>query len=49
MQVLESCIENGILVRITGDTIALGPPFVATPAELQSFLETFNNVLKKAF
>jgi beta-alanine--pyruvate transaminase len=49
MQVLESCIENGILVRITGDTIALAPPFVATPAEVQSFLETFGKVLKKAF
>jgi beta-alanine--pyruvate transaminase len=49
MQVLEDCIENGILVRITGDTIALAPPFVATPAEVQSFLETFGKVLKKAF
>jgi beta-alanine--pyruvate transaminase len=49
MQVLEDCIENGILVRITGDTIALAPPFVATPVEVQSFLETFGKVLKKAF
>ena len=49
MQVLESCIENGILVRITGDTIAMGPPFVATPSELESFLGIFSNVLKKSF
>ena len=49
MQVLESCIENGILVRITGDTIAMGPPFVATPSEVESFLETFGKVLKKVF
>jgi hypothetical protein len=47
MQVLESCIENGILVRITGDTIALAPPFVATPAEVQSFLETFGKGSKE--
>ncbi len=49
MQVLESCIENGILVQITGDTIAMGPPFVATPTELESFIDTFGKVLKKAF
>jgi len=49
MQVLESCIEHGILVRITSDTIAMGPPFVATPAEVESFVETFGRVLKKAF
>ena len=49
MQVLESCIENGILVRITGDTVALAPPFVAKPTEVESFIETFGKVLKKAF
>ena len=49
MQVLESCIEHGILVRITGDTIAMGPPFIATSSELESFIDTFGKVLKKAF
>jgi beta-alanine--pyruvate transaminase len=49
MQVLESCIEHGILVRITGDTIAMGPPFVATTEEVQSLVETFSRVIQKAF
>ena len=49
MQVLESCIENGILGRISGDTVALAPPFGAKPTEVESFIETFGKVLKKAF
>jgi beta-alanine--pyruvate transaminase len=49
MQVLESCIEHGVLVRITGDTIAMGPPFVATTEEVQSLVETFSRVIQKSF
>jgi beta-alanine--pyruvate transaminase len=49
MQILESCIEHGILVRITGDTVAMGPPFVATAQEVQAFVETFARVIQKSF
>ena len=49
MQILESCIEHGILVRITNDTIAMGPPFVASSEEVQSLVEIFSKVVKKAF
>jgi beta-alanine--pyruvate transaminase len=49
MQILESCIEHGILVRITGDTVAMGPPFVASSEEVLSLVEVFSKVVKKAF
>jgi len=49
MQILESCIEHGILVRITNDTIAMGPPFVASSEEVQSLVEIFSKVVKKAY
>ena len=35
MKVLEACIERGALVRVAGDTIAVGPPFISTPQEIQ--------------
>jgi beta-alanine--pyruvate transaminase len=35
MKVLEACIEKGALVRVAGDTIAVGPPFISTPQEIQ--------------
>ena len=35
MNVLEACIEKGALVRVAGDAIAVGPPFISTPEEVQ--------------
>lgn len=35
MKVLEVCIEKGSLVRMAGDAIAVGPPFISTPQEVQ--------------
>jgi beta-alanine--pyruvate transaminase len=35
MKVLEACIERGALVRVAGDAIAVGPPFISTPEEVQ--------------
>ena len=49
MQILESCIEHGSLVRITNDTIAMGPPCVASSEEVQSLVEIFSKVVKKAY
>ena len=38
MKVLEACIERGALVRVAGDAIAVGPPFISTPAELENLI-----------
>ena len=38
MKVLEACIERGALVRVAGDAIAVGPPFISTPAELENLV-----------
>ena len=35
MKVLEACIERGTLVRVAGDAIAVGPPFISKPKELE--------------
>ena len=35
MKVLEACIERGALVRVAGDAIAVGPPFISTSEEVQ--------------
>lgn len=35
MKVLEACIERGALVRMAGDVIAVGPPFISKPEEVQ--------------
>ncbi len=47
MHVLEACIENGILVRISGDGIVVCPPFISTPAEVENLVATLGRVIKK--
>ena len=40
------CFERGVLVRNTGDTIALAPPLIVTPDQISEIVETLGNVLK---
>ena len=47
MHVLEACIENGILVRISGDGIVVCPPFISTPAEVENLVASLGRVIKK--
>jgi beta-alanine--pyruvate transaminase len=35
LKVLEACIERGALVRVAGDVIAVGPPFISDPKEVE--------------
>ncbi|MBY0558543.1 aspartate aminotransferase family protein [Hyphomicrobium sp.] len=46
LRVFERALDNGLLVRFTGDTIAVGPPFISTKQELASMCETLGNVIR---
>jgi beta-alanine--pyruvate transaminase len=46
MRILEKCIENGILVRISGDGVVVCPPFISTPQEVENLVATLGNVIK---
>jgi beta-alanine--pyruvate transaminase len=35
LKVLEACSEKGALVRVAGDVIAVGPPFISKPEEVE--------------
>ena len=39
MHVLEKCLEKGALVRISGDTIAVCPPFISTESEITKLVD----------
>jgi beta-alanine--pyruvate transaminase len=47
MRVLEKCIENGILVRISGDGVVVCPPFISTPEELENLVATLGQVIQQ--
>jgi beta-alanine--pyruvate transaminase len=39
LKVFERGMEEGMLYRFTGDTIAMAPPFISTPAEIETMIE----------
>ena len=39
IRLFEDALTRGLLVRFTGDTIALAPPVISTPAEIESLVE----------
>ena len=41
----EACFERGILIRITGDTILLSPPFIISNEEIAMIAEEIRKVL----
>ncbi|PPR77880.1 MAG: Beta-alanine--pyruvate aminotransferase [Alphaproteobacteria bacterium MarineAlpha2_Bin1] len=45
--VFAHCYDEGILVRVTGDTIALSPPLIIEKNEINRLFETIGEVLKK--
>ncbi len=42
------CYQRGMLVRQSGDTIALSPPLIIEPAQISQIFETLTGVLKGA-
>ena len=42
------CWERGLLIRTTGDTIALSPPLIIEPAQIEQIVGTLRDVLAKA-
>jgi beta-alanine--pyruvate transaminase len=42
-----ACYEQGLLVRVTGDTIALSPPLIIETAQIDSLFDILERVLRK--
>jgi beta-alanine--pyruvate transaminase len=48
MKVLEACIERGALVRVAGDVIAVGPPFISKPEEVEFLCSVLGDAIDEA-
>ena len=48
-KVWENGLREGLLLRYTGDTIAVGPPFISTPEELGRMAEGLRKAIRTAF
>jgi beta-alanine--pyruvate transaminase len=41
------CWERGVLIRTTGDTVALSPPLIIESSHIEQIVGTLSDVLKK--
>jgi beta-alanine--pyruvate transaminase len=46
MQALERGLDEGLLLRVTGDTIAVAPPFIASVDEVKNMVESLRHTLR---
>ena len=47
LEVFETCFDEGLLIRVTGDIIALSPPLILENAHIDRMVETIRRVLAK--
>jgi beta-alanine--pyruvate transaminase len=48
-RVFEQGFANAHLFRVTGDTIAMGPPFISTPSELEHMIDGLRAAIRASF
>lgn len=46
MDIFDQCFEEGILIRVTGDTIALSPPLIISEPQIDETIQVLNRVIK---
>ncbi|MES2354271.1 MAG: aspartate aminotransferase family protein [Pseudomonadota bacterium] len=44
--IFEAALQEGQLLRFTADTIAIGPPFIATKQEIENMVETLRKLIR---
>ena len=47
METFETCFDEGLLIRVTGDIIALSPPLILENSHIDRMVETIRKVLAK--
>jgi beta-alanine--pyruvate transaminase len=47
--VFEHALAAGQLPRFTGDTIAVGPPFISTPDEIAKMADDLRKAIRASF
>jgi len=47
-EVFVDCFQKGLLIRVTGDIIALSPPLIIERAEIETIVSVLGDALKRA-
>ena len=46
-EIFTKCFERGIMVRQTGDTIAMAPPLIVEPKQIAQLVATLGSVIRE--
>ncbi len=46
LRVFERALDEGLLLRFVGDIVALAPPFISTPEEIESMIEALRRTVR---
>ncbi|HEX8231760.1 MAG TPA: aspartate aminotransferase family protein [Caulobacteraceae bacterium] len=46
-EVFRACFDEGLLIRVTGDIIALSPPLIVTPDQINEIVDRIADVLRR--
>jgi beta-alanine--pyruvate transaminase len=46
-EVFLKCFERGVMVRQTGDTIAMSPPLIIEPKQIERMVETLGAAIRE--
>ncbi len=47
METFHRCFDEGVLIRVTGDTIALSPPLIVEKAQIEELVGMLRGVLQR--
>jgi len=47
--VFDECYKNGVMVRYTGNTIALSPPLIINKVQIDKIVDVLGKSIKKSF
>ena len=45
-ETFQKCFDEGLLIRVTADTIALSPPLIVEKSQIDRIFDTIGSVLK---
>jgi len=46
MQIFRKCIDEGVIIRTTGDTLAFSPPLIIEDAQIETVIETVRSAIR---
>ncbi len=46
MQIFRDCIDAGVIIRTTGDTLAFSPPLIIEDAQIETIIETVRSAIR---